>query len=195
MMNSKWSYLVSTLTYQLWLLKMKSFINYFKTFSSCKGGFANKKPKKMYIIGIFSQSFNQSFISAQLRIQRCLKEPVRPTRCPCVLLVSLVQANSSCPRLCPKPILSSAWITQIRLWSVDGLSVYDLLSFALLEHNSSEDLCLIPWLKEDITKAKNKLLKRSTVWSCHMFAVSTVDMWYIDTSLLNQNPTHEIPSL
>ena len=149
MMNSKLSYLVSTLTYHLWLLKMKTLINYFKTFSSCKGGFANKKPKKMYIIGIFSQSFNQSFISAQLRIQRCLKEPVRPTRCPCVLLVllvSLVQANSSCPRLCPKPILSSAWITQIRLWSVDGLSVYDLLSFALLEPNSSEVLCLFPWL-------------------------------------------------
>ena len=46
MMNSKWSYLVSTLTYHYRLLKMKSFINYFKTFSSCKGGFANKKPKK-----------------------------------------------------------------------------------------------------------------------------------------------------
>ena len=47
MMNSKWSYLVSTLnTYHLWLLKMKSFINYFKTLSCCKGGFANKKPKK-----------------------------------------------------------------------------------------------------------------------------------------------------
>ena len=46
MMNSKWSYLVSTLTYHFWLLKMKSFINYFKTFSSCKGGFANKKPQK-----------------------------------------------------------------------------------------------------------------------------------------------------
>ena len=47
MMNSKWSYLVSTLTYHLRLLQMKSFIDYFKTFSSCKGGFANKKsPKK-----------------------------------------------------------------------------------------------------------------------------------------------------
>ena len=46
MMNSKLSYLVSTLTYHLWLLKMKTLINYFKTFSSCKGGFANKKPKK-----------------------------------------------------------------------------------------------------------------------------------------------------
>ena len=44
MMNSKWSYLVSTLTYHFWLLKMKSFINYFKNLLFLQGRTC-QKPK------------------------------------------------------------------------------------------------------------------------------------------------------
>ena len=209
-MNSKWSYLVSNqylpssiaknaIVYQLFqnFLFLQGRIFQQETEKKCKSSesSANHSIRRLSLYssesnGVSKNPFGKPGVLVSLLSP--LSKQTLPAR-DCV-------PNQSCrQRGSLRSTLKRRWPFDLRSFVICPFraqllggslpySLADILRYCLSK------LLFINWLKEEITTAKNKLLKRSTVCSCHMFAASTVDMCYIDTFLLNQNTTHEIPS-
>ena len=211
-MNSKWSYLVSNQYLPSSIAKNAIVYQLFQNLLFLQGRICQQETPPKNVNHRSLQPIIQTIVylctapnpTVSQRTRSANQVSLCPSCLPCPsklflpeivsqtnLVVSVDHSDQTLKRRWPFDLRSFV-ICPFRAQLLGGslpYSLADILRYCLSK------LLFINWLKEEITTAKNKLLKRSTVCSCHMFAVSTVDMCYIDTFLLNQNPTHEIPSL